>query len=874
MFRSTKKKKKSNAGRRTVRTFDDNDNDNKNEVTIDPPPITAVKIKTVKEKYNNDNKGRDQDDEEKEEKEVSPLLVALQNRKNEKRNKKKGKGKRAGGGLVVRSFDVEEADDDDDDNNNNNDDDDSKKVKKSKKHKKRKRGLGFGGDGMSGDGKDENRFSGISKADHDEQVVVNDNNNDDDDDGLQLPSYGKDALERLKSEQKLQKILTPPLSLSPSPPTPSSAVDFLSAGTGSSGNNDNLKQIPSESYISLDGDSKNSNILNGTVLTGEEADAAANYEGCIPKHQENDKIFAANDHPPPPESAAWEEQIERRAGIKTTSTSSSSLSTSKMLSLEELSEKLRSTIQTIQTQREELSNSTNRRCSDREQAMSESKTQQETLKNIGHACEFYQKTRRDVTQWVGALRDLQEKVQPILHAFQEMMKVQNEDFDNEFFSWQDDCISTLQDNGMLDRVLGRQTTQHPTAAINNNDGTDNNLSNNGIDEFGRDIRSQYLRDRDLRFQKRNAKIITIISSSADINQSTTDDKVSTNDNKSITNNEKQIVGSSSYYCDDDINRMMLCEDHNEDERSKTLHEALNVALEDLDQDYTSILQLRKIFDNWFGSYYDDYRQCFATLSFGDLSAVLVQVEICKSNFFCDMVSEKFKYSSNSTLPTFPTELNCLLKNQEVDRRMVKENEGRLARAVEKGLLPMLTEILKENSFCLFFSSAKSSLISKLIDVAILHLDNSSNLRKQLQGLISTAISNSLDGVAIPILKKNNKFEDNQSADVSTRFANVYLVKILQRTLCNLIVYWLPLIPLDSSEGENGIHSVLNFINDKYLMILSSIVDKNNESSSAKTLFEPVWDGLNRDERKFVESPSLMMLTMPLRAAARAYQLVN
>jgi hypothetical protein len=58
------------------------------------------------------------------------------------------------------------------------------------------------------------------------------------------------------------------------------------------------------------------------------------------------------------------------------------------------------------------------------------------------------------------------------------------------------------------------------------------------------------------------------------------------------------------------------------------------------------------------------------------------------------------------------------------------------------------------------------------------------------------------------------------------------------------------------------------------MILSSIVDKNNESSSAKTSFEPVWDALNRDERKFVESPSLMMLTMPLRAAAHAYQLVN
>jgi len=250
--------------------------------------------------------------------------------------------------------------------------------------------------------------------------------------------------------------------------------------------------------------------------------------------------------------------------------------------------------------------------------------------------------------------------------------------------------------------------------------------------------------------------------------------------------------------------------------------------------------------------------------------------------------------------------------------MATENQGRFARAVEKGVLPMIIEILKEkNTFCLFYSSTKSSLISKLIDDAIPHLrriQNSSltsssdrdlqqqQQEKTIENLISTAIANCLDGVAIPILKSssissNSKFEkeedDNNNnnnnneptttvtvaTEVSIRFASVYLVQILQRTLCNIIIYWLPLIPLVSSisKEENGIHYVFNFINDKYLQILSSVGGNNNESSSslsAKSLFVPVWNAIHMDDRKIIDSPSLMLLTMPLRAAAHAYQLGN
>ena len=642
---------------------------------------------------------------------------------------------------------------------------------------------------------------------------------------------------------------------------------------------------------------------------GDENDTSYERYAGQTKEQEKDKMFVVDDHhySPPEESHAWEQQIERRAGIKasskssasSTSTSTSSIS-SKLLSLDDLSQKLKSTVDTIETQREELENSTNRRKADREHALVDSKTQRESLRDVGLACEFYQSTRRDLTLWVGALRDLQEKVQPIGAAFREMILTQAEDFDHEFRSWQDDCIATLHENNRLDRVLGRQPDYNYLTTSTTNEII--------YDEFGRDVRSQYIRDRDFRFKKRTAYINKISVTTA----------VTSNDNDNDSDNDIDIEKSSA------INSSIIMrEDHNEEERSKTLHEALGAALEDLDQEYTSVTQLKNIFDSWFAAYFEDYQQCFATLSFGDLYAVLVQVEICKSTFFPDMLSGSSRLVSTSLSPLCSImELDkCLLNNDhhqdqdEVNANKTKtdkittENAGRLVRTVEKGVLPMLAEMLKNdknNSFCLFLSSVKSSLISKLIsDVTIRrpqqvqsndndnnsssssNSSSSNSLNMQLQNLVSTAIKNALDGVAIPILKKKNNNDESSSsleaAGCSTKFVSVYLVEMLQQALCNMIIHWLPLVPLENSdslssdndEAENGIHFVLNFINDKYLMLLSSL-GNNDEASSwpkkAKTLFKPVWEALNKDSRNIVESPSLMLLTMPLRAAAHAYQL--
>ena len=784
----------------------------------------------------------DEDDEVDEP--PSALLIALQKRKTEKRDKKRMKAKRnigsGGGGTVVRSFDIEEAADD-------GDGEDAQTKRKKSRRKKRKRGLGFGGGGDN------------------DNMMDGDTNNDEIDDEIMgsrtINTYGKEALEKLKSEQKLQTVPQ----WEPLKATTSFNTDSLKNGDSKI-----ISNPPEESFISLDD-------LGEGNDTGSE-----NYGRKM--EQENEKMYVVND-PLPDESNDWERQIEQRAGIKASSISTypskNTTTTSKLLSLDELSQKLQSTVETIDRQKEELQNATNRLRADRNHAMTNSKDHQETLRKTGLACEFYQSTRRDLTLWVGALRDLQEKVSPIAAAFREMLRIQTNDFGHEFRAWQDDCVETLYQTNRLDRVLGRQPESTLLSRASNE---------TVIDEFGRDVRSQYLRDRELRFKDRIEYI--------------------------HRNNNRAIIKR---------------EDHDEEERSKILQEALSAALEDLDQKYTSVTQLKIIFDGWFAAYVDDYQQCFATLSFGDLYAVLMQAELCKSNLFPDVLSSLNRAASQEQ-PILEID-HCFSdtsKDQEKEEekytaknkssKVTIENEGRLARVVEKGVLPVLVKILNNDedggndndSLYLFFSSIKSRLISKLInDVAIQPLQHgqnssngkslNSNLRQQLQNLVSTAIKNALGGISIPLLNKGNSSgcdddSGNNGTSLAFRFASVYLVQILQQALCNIIIYWFPLIDVDtnsnsSSDGqaETGIHCVLNFINEKYLVLLSSIENAEEATSSsssssssepslssAKAFFKPVWEALNNTNTEsrsnIIELPSLMLSTLPLRAAARAYEL--
>jgi hypothetical protein len=771
MFRSTSKKK---ATLRKIARGDDND--------ADKTAANQTSTTTDKEEDDDDDHGALQ----------SALLM-------QKKKKLAKKGRTGGSGLVVRSFNVNEEGVDDIDLNVASSD-------KRKKKLKRKRGLGFGGGDIGGP---------LQGGDVDDAVDMQDDNAAET--ITKSQSYGMEALEKLKAEQTRQKRkLSAPESTPNADAQGSPNLDIESA-TNPSTSHANFTEnslpaavpVTEEAFISLHGgDSRHHDTIPYTTQhedLGEEYDLEE-----VEVDQE--------------ESELWNEQIERRAGIKSSAATATRRSTTtNLVSLDALSDNLQSTIRSMQTQQEQLQNSINRRKADREHANIDSQTQEETLKTAGEACEYYQKLRYDITVWVGALRDLRTKVMPIQQAFLEMLQVQCEDVDHEFRSWQDDSIAVLQEHGMLSQILGRQPktptiTDAPT-----------------VDEFGRDIKSQYIRDRDLRFQKRHQRLFDNVDSPPTLHS----------------------------ICDS------LLDDHNEKERCETLNEAFRVALEDLDQDYTSSQSLKDLFDKWKAAYPEDYKQCYASLSLGDLLAIFLQADICKSTWFVDMIVNESE--DNESDHTFPKELESMLGEESVDQR--KEYLGR---SVEKGVLPMLTSILQTNpSILLFLSRKRTQWMSKLVQLSVRNMQESPNLVLELEKVISDALAKVLDGIVIPILNpQDGTVEANQNFAQAERFSSVYLAQMVGEMLSNMVLCWFPLLSLENAEGMNGISAVLSFVNEKFLMLLSSLDKQSTENSTnqSKQVFSAIWQALRKDSRNLLEAPSLLLVTMPLRAAGRAYQL--
>lgn len=704
-------------------------------------------------------------------------------------NKKRKLRKAKTTGLVVRSFDVGEADDDDDA--------DRRKSKK----KKRRRGFGFGGVADASHNGDAYQEIDVPHNEEIDSEVTTD----------VAPSYGKEALERLRSEQKLkspeavvvQKQLATTGDVEQHEPL---AQDVASPKGGpADGNSASLA-----SFIAFDSEDHHDITDSRETMFIRENSADYNTPGRF--GHELPSIH-------PGELHAWEDQIERRAGIKPSSANATKHS--RLVSLKDLGQKLQSTMIQIQSHQEELQNSTNRRRADYEHASAECKIQEETLETTGAACEFYQRLRQDLTLWVGALRDLEQKVLPIKEAFREMLVTQNSDAAANFDIFQDDCIATLQEHGLLNRVVGRQSFPPSTHGEST------------IDEFGRDIRSQYLRDRDLRFRSRTAKLTGAPC-----------------DDQSIVAYRDLLRG--------------MYEDHNENERSETLHEALRSAVQDIDHQFTSALELKAIFDRWKTAYPDDFKQSFASLSFGDLTAILLQLELCRSTWFPDMLSE-----SNNT-PAINLQLEPFLQHIRDNAIVRNGNEEVTERALSKSFLPMIVEFLKAGSspLFLFLSFEKSKIITDFLELTSQHLEHAPFKLRSLQDTVSNAIARSLDEIAIPILWQGadkEGLEINDEVMISMTYAKSYIVTIIREMLCNIITHWFRLLPLDS-ETSVGIPGVFSFMNDSFLMLLSSV-----EHEVAGKSFRAVWQALNDDPRQPLQSSAFMLMTTPLRAAAQVYQ---
>jgi hypothetical protein len=735
--------------------------------------------------------------------------------KSKKRSRKKM-------GLVVRSFEPEEEED--------------SIFTSTKKSKKRQRGIGFGGA----------TAANVLVHDEDDDVVMK--NPDDDDHGIGDTSgisYGKESLENLRQQQQYK-----------TPVVEEQASELQHQAVGMEKAEETVERKRDPDYIPLNG-------RDPLILTGDDAldfdvrRHTGNYEAKMiyEEHFQSvteDSTFldSAESQQQAREASAWEAEVTRRAGLsngsKTQTRRDDKIENSNHIptntiavSLANLRSQFQSTIAQLDTQRKDTDRACERRRVELSQTKEELRRQEEELKQSGTALEDYQQLREDFTLWAGALRELKDKVQPILDAFI--------DLDADIASptmqrdWEDDVCAILYQAGLVDRVLGRQP---PDFVFED--------TTTYVDEFGRDVKSQHAMNREKRIRR-------LVEIQRDVGLS--------------TNNESS---TGPFWDEYEIKSFQ--------ERRTALGKALGVALKDLEEEYTLLSQLAAIFRKWRKAYPEDFKQCFANLSLGDLASVLVQMELCKLNS-TDSNSHGWLEGWSSA-----EERNDDCFGWIGDLALDYHSEGESSRdsssipaelvdrIIAKAYIPVLNNLLNKSAYRVASTKQSRALSNMYGQLAKLVASRSHPQLETLSQKVFNYIKTSLDNVAIVILNQvepSKVRKDENGCDVKVKQEELLLaldgatkgqVRLISKMLLNIITYWAPHLAGQAS-GNDVVEFLLDFMSSKYLFLLSSVRGRSDISSGE---FSSVWIVLQKTQ--WLDQPGRMLQAAPLRAAAMAFKL--
>ena len=594
--------------------------------------------------------------------------------------------------------------------------------------------------------------------------------------------YGRDALDKLKAQQRFKRRaedavdnvdVTSSTEILPQPP--------LSEPT------DEPMAPPLPSYIPLSHEH--------TILTGDDALEYEKKQESAPLHSTTeDTILHAEEAE---ESSLWEAQVANRAGVRT-ATKPSTVPTTSSTSLTKLRDQVNSTISQLKLQTEDVQSAYARRQAEITQTQEELTRQESELEQAGKALEFYQVVREELASWVGALRELRTKVVPLQEALHKVERVGG----NRWSEWQDDMVSILREAGILDRVLGRQPLEEqvPTTTI--------------VDEFGRDVKSQYALQRDKRIRHRRS------------------------------------IRSQRSVRDDDSDALISDGEQAETvERRGALREALKVATEGVEEEYTELSNLIRIFATWARTYPEEYKQCFASLSLADLASILVQVDLCSAHhpLHWQDTKESSELPWIEDLKTIPT------------GDITEEEDTPTYRMVDKVLIPAFLELLDEGAYDI--SSSKQTRSLAAFYWRICNIFPSENpMTLQLKGRVVKYLQDGLDNIAIPILTAGAR-DHSISDDVqeAIHYATSGQVYRIQKFVCN-VTHWRI---LDVAEP------MLDFVSSKYLFLLSSL-QAQGCTDIASQGFRGIWDALQ--PTTWLARPELMLQAAPIRAAAAVYDI--
>jgi hypothetical protein len=489
----------------------------------------------------------------------------------------------------------------------------------------------------------------------------------------------------------------------------------------------------------------------------------------------------------------------------------------KVVSLQQIRDGLVATLASTSQRREEVLAPQLRRVQvQHQEARDEADRHEALVQRSGRALEYYQSLRQRIATWVGAMRELQGKIVPVQAGLHELLAEMN--CHQRRRDWQTDMVAVLFRHDRLDRVLGRQIDDPQTMF----DPLQTDIVT--VDEFGRSVQSQTAIQREHR-RRRRQKI-----------------------REQRMLNDLPVRGdeSDAYLTDEERESFR--------ERHDALLRALDVVMQELDDEFTSLQNLVNLFAEWKEQYPEDYQQCYASLSLADLASVLILAELCALN---DPWNESGGYNEGKWIAVIKDAL---------DRGLL--DEAGFERMLEKSVSPSVADLLHRSGYAIMSSRQSAALSSFLHHVAKVEPPNGSASLAKRKRQIQEYIALSLLDVSIPVVRKAP-----QNAQVSVELeevlqgATVGQMHSLQKLLLNIITNWGPILGTDDAFVE----AVLDFISSKFLFLLSSLQQDaaaSRFSESPVDVFREVWDALV--PTGWLTDPKWMLQTVAIRAAYTAF----
>lgn len=780
--------------------------------------VTKKRSKSARVRLLDDHDHDDSDNDDGKEEQVQLIVDRKKVKKQKATNRK----------SAVRSLDEP----DDDETQVELEDSTASIPRKSNKRRKKSGGLGFGGSAVA-------------------------DPNEDDTDGV-TGAYDRDALSKLLAEQnsyvKPQEKVEPPL------------VDI---GSPPSGEEDHSKErapvLPE--YVPLS-NSRSEPLDTATILTGDEAFSYAEqqqqqlrrYFDDDDDDEGDEKRFAFENQQQQQEEDSgddWEAELTRRAGILPSSSSSTKATTSfddlsreatqdssnelmpaasgkSAAMLEQLRTQIQETVGQLEVQQGDMLRRIERRKGEIETNNAAVQRHETDLSEAGSALEFYQKWRNDLIEWVGAMRELRTKVEPILVALHELEGEKSAL--QRWQEWENDTIAVLQEHGVLEQVIGRQPP--PTAIAPVIEAT--------VDEFGRDVKSQHVMRREKRRNHRRQI--------HQQRQSGLSDGCLIDDHDS---NNRTVVISNPDFIRGDESDAFVSDGEKETfrERDKALRKALAVAMDDLREEYTSLQNLVNLFEEWRSAYPGEYKQCFASLSLADLAGILVQAELCALN---DPWNESGGYNEAK----WTAVVHLALEKGTLDQAAVE-------RLLQKWVFPTIADLLDKTGINLT-SSRQTRSLSEFVSYIQKLVPLDSPVWRKVHKLLTAYVAQSLADMAIPIVGKTAHSPrlpiQREELDEARYAATQGQLHRLKKTLENLLVYWAPIM----QNYPQFCDLILHFISNKFLFLLSSLkgTDQDGLAETPAEVFRAVFQSLSKVG--WLDSPECILQAAPIRAAAAVY----